>query len=214
MSSKISIIDYGVGNMSNVVRAFEYSGADISVVDTPEAVKGAEKLLLPGVGAFQDGMMGLAERGLIDPIKEFATSKKPFMGICLGMQMMMDFSDEFGRHDGLGLISGGVVKIPSEGLDGNPHKIPHIGWNELVLPQGRRSWDDTCLEGISTGTPFYFVHSFMVVPDNESHRVGDCIYDGRAICGAIRSGMLMGFQFHPEKSGEAGLTIIRNFIKL
>ncbi|KAF0220673.1 MAG: hypothetical protein FD174_997 [Geobacteraceae bacterium] len=195
----------------SVARAFEHCGASIELTDDPRKVEEADYLVLPGVGAFADGMAGLAERGLIDSIKAFADKERPFLGICLGMQMMLDESEEFGANDGLGLIPGKVVAIPSTGSDGTPHKIPHIGWNEITAPECT-SWGNTILHDTLDRTPFYFVHSFSAVPEYQHHRLADCLYNGALISAAIRNNNMYGCQFHPEKSGKAGLQIIQSFL--
>lgn len=209
----VTVVDYGAGNLLSVTRAFEHCGADVSVTDSPSAIEKAERLVLPGVGAFADGMRGLNERGLVEPIRRFASTGRPFLGICLGMQMMLDSSEEFGYHEGLGLIPGKNVAIPDTGTDGKKHKIPHIGWNEIALPAGL-SWENSVLTGIKERSAFYFVHSFMAVPSKAENRLADCDYDGRVISSVIMSGSLYGCQFHPEKSGETGLKVIRNFLRL
>ncbi|RUR20256.1 imidazole glycerol phosphate synthase subunit HisH [Legionella sp. km535] len=212
--SSVSIIDYGVGNLLSVARAFQYFDATVNIVSTPEDILKAERLVLPGVGAFADGMKGLTELNFVDPVKEFAASGKPFLGICLGMQMMLSRSCEFGTHQGLDLISGDVVSIPLEGVDGVPHKIPHIGWNELIsLPQSE-NWSDTILKNIPDKSSVYFVHSFMAVPETPKNRLADVLYNGQAISAVIKNDNVYGCQFHPEKSGEVGLKIIQQFLQI
>ncbi len=212
MNHKVTVIDYGVGNLMSVGRAIEYCGAEIAVTDDPRKIAEAERLILPGVGAFADGMAGLRERGLVDVIREYATSGRPFMGICLGMQMMMDQSEEFGLHEGLGLIPGHVSAIPDTTLQGAPHKIPHIGWNELCLPQGRENWDGGMMEGLPHPSTVYFVHSYAVIPQNSEHVLAVSYYNGRQVTAAIQSGAVCGCQFHPEKSGKAGLHILQKWL--
>lgn len=211
---QVTVVDYGMGNLLSVSRALEHCGAEVLLASDPNLITKAERLILPGVGAFADGMAGLRERGLIEPIRTFAGSGHPFLGICLGMQMMLETSEEFGGHEGLGLIAGKVVAIPLTNVDGRPHKIPHIGWDELVLPFQEISWAGTILADIEPGTTAYFVHSFTAVPSNLELRLADCNYNGRLISAVIRSEMLYGCQFHPEKSGETGLNILRRFIEL
>lgn len=211
---RVTVIDYGIGNILSVSRALEHCGAEVVLASDPLLIELADRLVLPGVGAFADGMAGLRERNMIDPLKEFARLGKPFLGICLGMQMMLDSSEEFGSHEGLGLIPGKVAAIPSTGVDGRPHKIPHIGWNALELPEAGLSWSGTILEDMAPGATAYFVHSFTAVPERREHRLADCRYDGRTIAAVIRSGSLYGCQFHPEKSGETGLSILRRFIAI
>jgi len=167
---------------------------------------------LPGVGAFADGMRGLTERGLDKVVLEFANSGKPLLGICLGMQMLTSVSEEFGEHKGLGIIPGRVMPIPRTTIDGKHHKIPHIGWSGLVLPDDLPGWQGSILEQLNPGDAVYLVHSFDVRPDNKSHRLADCDYNGRVISAAIRLGNVSGTQFHPEKSGQIGLEILGSFL--
>lgn len=209
----VTIIDYGSGNLLSVARAFEQCDARVVLTADAAAIAAAEYLVLPGVGAFADGMTGLHERGLVEPIKEFALRERPFLGICLGMQMMLEESEEFGANQGLGLIPGKVLAIPPAGIDGTSHKIPHIGWNELEVPDSI-SWDRTILADIAPATCFYFVHSFTAVPARHEHRLADCHYNGRLISAAIRRGHLYGCQFHPEKSGTDGLKVVRTFLEM
>ncbi len=169
---------------------------------------------MPGVGAFADGMAGLRERGFIEPIKEYAKKNRPFLGICLGMQMMLEIGEEFGTHEGLGLIPGKVVRISDTGTDNQLHKIPHIGWNALKKTKLFLSWDKSILDGINQGEAVYFVHSFAAVPTYESNRLANCIYNGLEITATVQSNNLYGCQFHPEKSGKVGLRIIENFLKI
>jgi glutamine amidotransferase len=212
MSITVTVIDYGLGNLFSVSRAFEQIGAQVQLADSAQAIDSATHLVLPGVGAFQDGMAGLQERGLVGPLRRYGASGRPLVGICLGMQLLFHWSEEFGRTEGLGLIPGTVAAIPSTGADGRTHKIPHIGWNELRLPAGRASWAGTMLEAVSPGTAVYFVHSFSCVPSESRDRLADCEYDGRLICAAVQRGPISGFQFHPEKSGGKGLRILAGMI--
>lgn len=208
----VSIIDYGVGNLLSVARAFNYFGAEVNFVQNPEEILTADRLILPGVGAFSDGMKGLQETGLVDSLKEFTRSGKPFMGICLGMQMMLTQSFEFGTHPGLDMIEGEVLPIPKEGVDGKPHKIPHIGWNELKTTSEGAPWENTILKGLDEKSSVYFVHSFMVVSKNPSQHLAETLYNGHPICAVIQNENVYGCQFHPEKSGKTGLKIIENFL--
>lgn len=213
MKPKVTIIDYGVGNIFSVCRAFEHCGAEVLLTDSIDDIQLSERLVLPGVGAFVDGMAGLRSRNLVEPIKQFAATGRPFLGICLGMQMLLDSSEEFGLQEGLGLIPGKVVAIPATGTDGAPHKIPHIGWNKLLVSEDAK-WDSSIFEKIIPGSSVYFVHSFEAVPQLQINRLADCNYNGRLICAAVRSGAVFGCQFHPEKSGIVGLEIIKSFLNL
>ncbi len=214
MNPSVTVVDYGMGNLFSVGRALEHCGAEVHAARTAKAVAQAERLLLPGVGAFADGMRELSRFGMVEPIREFAASGKPLLGICLGMQMLLDESDEFGTTTGLGLIPGRVVSVPSATADGHPQKIPHVGWNALVLPHGRESWEGTLLQEVEPGEAVYFVHSFMASPTDPRHRIADCVYGGMPVSAAIGRENVQGCQFHPEKSGEVGLKVLRRFLVL
>jgi glutamine amidotransferase len=213
MSVPVTVVDYGVGNLLSVSRALEQCGAQVTLAHDPAQIIEAQHLILPGVGAFKDGMDGLRAGGLVAALRHFATTGRPLLGICLGMQMLLDFSEEFGMHEGLGLISGSVVAIPATSAIGVPHKIPHIGWNELQAPDATK-WSGTILHDITQGSSVYFIHSFTAFPDDNDCRLADASYDGRLISAVIRSGNIYGCQFHPEKSGEVGLNILRRFLAL
>lgn len=211
MTGTVSIVDYGSGNLFSVVRAFEHVGAAARLAQDADAIENAERLVLPGVGAFADGMAGLRERGLVEPIRRFAASGRPLLGICLGMQMLATSSEEFGEHAGLGIIPGRVVPVPSQDTDGSPQKIPHIGWADLLLWQND-GWTDSPLADLKPGDAVYLVHSFHFVPVEARHGLAVCLYGGHRVTAAVRSGRTMGCQFHPEKSGELGLRVLRRFL--
>ena len=210
---KVTVIDYGIGNLFSIANALNHCGAEMVFTADPAKVAAAERLVLPGVGAFKDGMAGLAERGLVDAVREYAHKERPFLGICLGMQMMLSASEEFGEHEGLGLIPGRVRAIASQGPDGTPHKIPHISWSPL-LPAGDAGWGGTLLDGVAPGSTAYFVHSFTPVPDAEEHRLADTSYNGVRLSAVIARGHMYGTQFHPEKSGGLGLRMLNTFLNL
>ena len=210
---KVNIIDYGLSNLLSVRRAAEYCGAQVEFVQTPEAVLAAPRLILPGVGAFEDGMNGLAALGLIEPIRQKAAADTPLLGICLGMQMLFDESEEFGLHKGLGLIPGRVVKIPDTDVDGHPQKVPHISWDPLYPGGGRTDFSGTALAALKPGEECYFIHSYEAKPVRDEDRLADTVYGGREICAAASHGSVLGCQFHPEKSGVVGLNIIEEFLK-
>lgn len=209
--TKVTVVDYGLGNLYSVQRALETCGAHVSVTSVPEEIEAAERLVLPGVGAFADGMQGLYERELVEPLRKYAGTGRPLLGICLGMQMLATASEEFGEHAGLSFIPGRVVAIADKTVDGRPHKIPHIGWTSL-MPAAGTQWSGTPLEETVTGTPVYLVHSYHVVPRDPVHLLAECEYGGHRITAAICTGKIFGFQFHPEKSGPAGLAILRRFL--
>jgi imidazole glycerol-phosphate synthase subunit HisH len=210
MSKKIVVVDYGIGNIFSVLRALEHAGASPELSGDPDEIRSADRVVLPGVGAFANGMEGLRSRGLVEPIREFAKTGKPLLGICLGMQMLVDQSEEFGNHEGLGLIPGKVVEIEAKSSEGKRLKVPHIGWSPLTSPNG--DWSDSPLRHVPEGSSAYFVHSFTVVPAEEPTRLADTAYGDCRISAAIRKDNVSGCQFHPEKSGEVGLQIIRNFV--
>ncbi len=212
MSTPVTLIDYGIGNLLNTVRALEHCGARVRVVDeaTPESVN-AERLILPGVGAFGDGMRELKARGFDDLVKRFAQTGRPFLGICVGMQMMFDASEEMGEHAGLSLIEGRVLPVPPTGTDGLPHRVPHIGWRPL---RAARDWAGTIFSDATPGDRVYFVHSFSCHPADDAVCLADVDYDGRSICAAVHHENLYGCQFHPERSAETGLAMLRQFLKL
>ena len=156
-------------------------------------------------------MRELGKRGLIQPIREAASRGVPLLGICLGMQLLLEQSEEFGLSEGLGIIAGRVVPIPSSTPSGAPLKSPHIGWSELI-PSGQSSWKGALLEGHGVGNAMYFVHSYMAMPADSAVRIADCMYGGHRVTAMIQKGGVMGCQFHPEKSGKAGLAFLRRFI--
>lgn len=208
---KVAIIDYGVGNLLSVQRAVQECGAEVITSSEPDVIARADRVILPGVGAFANGMKALESLGLVEVIKAVVARGIPLMGICLGMQLLLDESREHGVTKGLGIIPGRVVPVPSLGHDGLPIKIPHIGWNSLVVPEGS-AWNETILKNSIPGDSVYFVHSFMAVLEDPEMRIADCLYGGNRISAAIGEGNVVGCQFHPEKSGEVGLRILGVFI--
>jgi glutamine amidotransferase len=209
----VTVIDYGASNLLNVVRALEHCGAGVEVTQSPEKVAAAGKLVFPGVGAFGDCMDALNARGLVDPIRRYVAENRPFLGICVGMQVMFEAGYEFGEHKGLGIIGGRVARIPDRGSDGSAHKIPHIGWGEL---REAAPWGGTVLEPLAGDKPHsvYFVHSYHGTPTDPADLLATADYNGIAICAAVRRGNAYGCQFHPEKSGEAGLAVLKQYLAL
>lgn len=208
---KITVIDYGVGNLLSVQRGLEHCGAQVSLTSDPNVVVAAERVVLPGVGAFGDAMQALQERGLVPAIKALAEKGTPLLGICLGMQLLLDESEEFGLTKGIGLIPGRVLPVPTQTITGEVQKIPHIGWNGLMPAELRTDWKGSLLQDNVPGEAAYFVHSFMAVTADPCHRIADCLYGGHRIPAVIANNSIMGCQFHPEKSGEVGLKILRRF---
>ena len=206
------VIDYGIVNLKNILRGFEYIGVPIESAVDPDQVIKADRVVLPGVGAFASGMNELRMRGMDEAVTCLANTGRPVLGICLGMQMLLDNSIEYGQHQGLGLIPGSVVPIPSNSVGMGGRKIPHIGWNALRYPSHASSWRNSCLNRAEEGSFFYFVHSFMAVPENSSHILAQCIYEGLLVNAAIKRDNITGLQFHPERSGPMGLEILREFM--
>ena len=212
---EVTVIDYGLSNLLSVQHAFARFGAETLLTSDPAEVLRADALVLPGVGAFRDGMAGLEKLGLIEPIRQKAAAGTPLLGICLGMQMLFDESDEFGRHRGLGLIPGRVERIPGVDTDGAPQRVPHVGWAPVLPPQKRGgSFRGTVFEDIPPGGELYFVHSYEAKPAYDAHRLADTVYGGRRLCAAAQKGSVIGCQFHPEKSGKLGLSVIHRYLIL
>lgn len=200
----ITIIDYGMGNLRSVQKAFEKIGAEATITSNPKEIAQATKLLLPGVGAFRDGIRCLKEQSLVEPILEHVNSGKPFMGICLGLQLLFDISYEDGEYEGLGIIPGKVVR-----LEDQPElKIPHIGWNEIETTAAH-----PILAGIPSHEHFYFVHSYYVAPENESDILAYTEH-GCRFASIVARDNIFASQFHPEKSQSAGLKLLQNFASL
>ena len=200
----IAIVDYGMGNLRSVQKGFEHVGATAVVSSDPGVIAKADKVVLPGVGAFEDAVHELRAKDLIEVVRESISAGKPFLGICLGLQMLFDVSFENGEHKGLGIIPGKVVRfeLPKE------YSIPHMGWNQLLIR--RRA---PILKGIEEGDQFYFVHSYYVAPDNPDVVATETDYPD-PFCSMIWKDNVFATQFHPEKSQEKGLRILRNFAGL
>ncbi len=214
MPNHVLIVDYGVGNLLSVRRAFEHCGATVELSGDPARLERASRVVLPGVGAFGDCVAALRACGLAEAIRHYVSTGRPLLSICVGMQMLFDSSEEFGRHEGLGIIPGTVQSIPHTDATGRPLKIPHVGWSSLeLLESGSFEGEGgSILANIAPGTAAYFVHSFSALPTDSRHRLADTVYGGLRIAAAVRKGSVTGVQFHPEKSGPAGLAMIRSFL--
>ena len=213
---KIIIIDYTLGNLFSVQRAFYNIGANVKISDNKKDIYDADKIVLPGVGAFSAGMKGLQEKNLSETIIKVVNDGKPILGICLGMQMLMTESEENGLHKGLNLIKGKVAEFESP-TKNDSFKIPHYGWSKVNMPKGTKSnsWDKTLLNGFSKKNLFcYFVHSFFVKTNNSAHTIGETFYGKNLFASVISYKNITGCQFHPEKSGQDGLRIINNFVQM
>jgi imidazole glycerol-phosphate synthase subunit HisH len=200
----IKIVDYGMGNLRSVQKAFERIGAEAVIVSTPAEVEGASKLVLPGVGAFRDAIHELKRTELDRPVCEHIAADKPFLGICLGLQMLFDMSYEDGEWEGLGVLKGRVERF----ADQPDLKIPHMGWNSLEFARPTRLF-----EGVPGGSSFYFVHSYYVVPEDESV-IAARTEHGTSFVSAVARNNLFATQFHPEKSQNLGLRLLKNFAVL
>jgi glutamine amidotransferase len=211
-SGAIGVVDYGMGNLRSVGKALESLGFPVEVTGDPGALSRCRGVVLPGVGAFRDCMDNLRKGGLLPFLSDWLASGKPFLGICLGLQLLFSESEEFGRHEGIGFLPGKVVRFPSgmteAGEAGRKLKIPHMGWNRIDV-----SMEHPVLEGIPSGTHFYFVHSYYVVPDDPAVVAARSSY-GVGFAAAVGRGNRLAVQFHPEKSQSAGLRLLSNFGKL
>lgn len=204
----IAVIDYDAGNVASVEKALRYLGEETVVTRDPETLFSAEKVILPGVGSFGEAMERLKEYGLVEPIREIVRRNTPFLGICLGLQLLFESSEENPGAEGLGILKGRIVKIPEgTGADNEPLKIPHIGWNSLTFPKKGRLF-----EGIGQEPYVYFVHSYYLKAEEDV--VTARTQYGVSIDASVEKGNVFACQFHPEKSSEAGLGILQNFVKL
>lgn len=197
----LAIIDYGMGNLRSVQKAFEKIGHEATIIDDPAALRQADRVVLPGVGAFGDAIQELRRRDLVDPIRRHIDQGKPFLGICLGLQLLFDVGREGGTHEGLGVLRGEVVKfdLPAE------YKVPHMGWNQLSIKRRAPIFD-----GLADGTYVYFVHSYHVVPADREVVATETTY-GEPFVSTIWRDNLFAAQYHPEKSQADGLRILKNF---
>lgn len=202
----IGIVDYNMGNLASVQNAFAKLGEETKIESVPAKFKEYDKLILPGVGAFGDAMEHLRQRDMIDAIKEYAKSEKPMLGICLGMQLLFESSEEFGKHEGLGLIKGKVTAFDSSKFS-EPLKIPHMGWNRMFTT------DHPLFQNLDEEHYLYFVHTFHVNCENEADIIGRTNY-GYEFTSAVAYKNIMGIQPHPEKSHDNGMKILENFIGL
>lgn len=214
MTPRVVLMDYGAGNLLSVARAFRHLGADVVLADNPASAKSSDRMVLPGVGAFGACLEAMRQKGLDEPVLRHIEADRPFLGICVGMQLLFEGSDEFGVGAGLGVLPGWVRIIPSRDADGRARKIPHIGWNGLVPSSDGQVWSEGLLKGLHAGESVYFVHSFAAQSVHAEHRLAECEYEGLRLQAAVRRGNLFGCQFHPEKSGPVGLRILNNFLNL
>lgn len=203
----VAVIDLGLGNLFSVMQACLRAGLRPAITSSPADVRAADIVILPGVGAFRDAMDTLHRTRLSTAVRETAAAGRPLIGICLGMQLFMSESSEFGRHEGLGLLEGDVVPLEARRSDGSRLKIPQVGWN--AIDRGPSPWVGTLLEGVMDGAQMYFVHSYCVRPADPQVVLSTTTYGDAVFCSAMRQGNVIGMQFHPERSGSVGLQIYR-----
>lgn len=209
----IQIVDYGMGNLRSVEKAFHKIGVEAAICSDPEKILKADRVVLPGVGAFEAAMSNLNKSGLLEAVLQFIASGKPFLGICLGLQLLFEESEESFdgiNPKGLGVIPGKVVKFPTDmaGADGTLLKVPQIGWNSI-----QPCMDDALFNDVPVGAYTYFVHSFYGAPIQSEHILAECDY-GVTFCCAVRKDNVRAVQFHPEKSSSVGMTMLRNFSQI
>ena len=207
----IAVIDYGMGNLRSVQKSLEFVGAKVIVTHDPDLILNANSVVLPGVGAFKDCMANLKKLKLVDPIRKFIDGGKPFLGICLGLQVLFEESEEYGPVAGLGILPGKVVKFPdgsSETKNGRPIKIPHMGWNQIKVKK-----NVPLFGGMGDAPYFYFVHSYYVVPEDQNMIATVTNYGVEFVSG-IQHENIYAFQFHPEKSQTLGLSMLERFSNL
>lgn len=206
---KVSILDYGVGNLKSIKNALISLDSDPILINSYNEIVNADFLILPGVGAFKSAMSKLRDQSFDKAIYEFIKKGNPFLGICLGMQILFDQSSEFETSKGLGLIEGNVNKIPVK----KKHRLPNIGWNYITKPTDL-SWEKSVLKNLSIKDRVYFVHSYCANPQNKNNIIANSSYFEEVFCAAVQKDNVIGVQFHPEKSGEVGLKILNNFINI
>lgn len=208
----ISIIDYGMSNLLSICRGLEKAGGKITVISSPEEVQKSDRLVLPGVGAFPDGMNELHKRNLPDAIREHVAKERPFLGICLGMQMMLSKSYEINETKGLNLIEGEVIALPDKTKNRILNKVPHMGWS-TIHKHNQLDWSKTILANNASDDAVYFVHSYYAKLGEKQNELSYTPFGDMCFTSAIRRNNCFGVQFHPEKSGEKGLKILKQFLK-
>ena len=209
---KITIIDYGCGNILNLVRAIKFLGYEVETTHEVKRIINSSHVILPGVGAFGNAMKQLEKYSLQKTIIEYAQLNRPLLGICIGMQILFTLSYEFGVHKGLNLIEGEVIKISNK--KNKEIKIPHVGWNEIYPNNDKKEWKNKILKNSLIGKNFYFVHSFACLTKNSDSTIAVCNYSGISIPAVVSVDNVFGCQFHPEKSADNGLAFLKNFCEI
>jgi glutamine amidotransferase len=222
---KVAIVDYGMGNLFSVGHAFENVGASTTVTSSKAEILDADIVVLPGVGAFGDAMDSLRKLDLVGPIIDIAASGKPLIGVCLGMELLMTTSPEFGAYQGLDVVQGAVVPFPRESADAARFKVPHVGWSRIYRESGTeqmeegdgtsvRPWQNPAFDGVGDREYMYFVHSLYCEPEDPAVVTSYSLYGGVEFCSSFRQGNVFGYQFHPERSGPAGLKMYANLVSM
>jgi len=207
---RVAIIDYEAGNLYSVQHACNFVGLESKITSDKDEILSANGAILPGVGAFGEAMENLNKRGLAETIREFVASGKPFMGVCLGLQLLFTESEEFGLHQGLDLIKGEVKRFPNKNDLGEPVKVPQIGWNQ-IYQKDEKKWKNSPLNGVENGEFMYFVHSYYVTPRDKNDVLTLTNYEGIEYCSSVCRDNLFATQFHPEKSSQEGIKIYKNW---
>lgn len=214
INRKVTVIDYGVGNILSVTRALQQFGAEVSIASTDSEISKSARVVLPGVGAFPNAMRSLSKLNLVETLVEVSEKGTPILGICLGMQLLFEESYEQNPTSGLCLIPGFVERIQKYGNLEKSIKVPHIGWSEILRPTEGREWSNTILHNVEDKASAYFVHSYGCNPEERTDVLALTNYCELEIVAAVQRENVMGCQFHPEKSGETGLRILESFMKL
>ena len=210
---KVAIVDYGLGNLFSIQQACEHAGMDVHITGEASELTTADAVLLPGVGAFANAMQALNDLGLVAPIQDLAVAGKPLIGVCLGLQLLMGESHEFGSHPGLGLIDGTVERLGGDGAGGSKLKVPQVGWKKIKRPDGV-DWQGGVYDGIDAETYMYFVHSYYVKPDDPAHVLSTTGFGDVDFCSSVLKGNIYACQFHPERSGSQGLLVYDNMARM
>jgi glutamine amidotransferase len=209
MTTGVTIVDYGIGNLFNLDRAFQHLKVKTSLITDPDSIRRAERLVIPGVGAFGEGIGNIDKLALAEPIREFAKTGKPMLGICLGMQLLASTSTELGNWKGLNVVGGAVVKFPA-----GPWKLPLISWCPVLESNGLNPWSGSILDGLTSGADFYFNHSYHLQLSDPASVLASANYAGTSFTAVLRQDNVFACQFHPERSAHAGLRLLSNFAKL
>lgn len=211
---KVAIIDFQMGNMFSVQHACTNVGVRPTITSEPKEIMEADGAILPGVGAFGEAMDNLRRLDLIGVIKDFIASGKPFMGVCLGLQLLLSESEEFGMNEGLGIVKGSVVRFPSHYSQGRKLKVPQIGWNRINSPADCNSWAGTPLQDLKTGSFMYFVHSYYALPDSRDAFLTTTVYGDVEYCSSLLVDNVFAVQFHPEKSAHDGIAVYSSWAEI